>query len=57
MKNTPSKISYNKVKRKNRNLWLFDAGLHTQHMEMKRGEMECPDGAKAGMSKEPGSGT
>lgn len=39
MKNYPSKVSYTNAKKK-RNLWLFDAGLHTQHMKMKDDESD-----------------
>jgi hypothetical protein len=39
MKNKPNKISYSN-KRRNRNMWLFDAGLHTQHLKMNNGEMD-----------------
>ena len=39
MKNLPSRVSFSN-NRKKRNLWLFDAGLHTLHMEMKKGEQD-----------------
>ena len=39
MKNSPSKILFSNNRRQ-RNMWLFDAGLHTQHMKMKKGEWD-----------------
>lgn len=36
---SPSKISFANNSKK-RNVWLFDAGLHTQNMKMKEGEMD-----------------
>ena len=40
MKTLPYKILYGKNRRKGRNLWLFDAGLHTLHMKPKDGEWD-----------------
>lgn len=39
MKNNPSKISYTN-NRKKRNMWLFDAGLHTLNMKRKKKEWD-----------------
>jgi hypothetical protein len=38
-KNSPSKISFSNTP-KNPNVWLLDAGLHTQNMKMKDGEWD-----------------
>ena len=35
----PCKLTFEKSN-KRRNMWLFDAGLHTQNMKMKKGELD-----------------
>ena len=39
MKRAPNKISF-RNNAKSRNVWLFDAGLHTLHLKMKDGEAD-----------------
>lgn len=38
-KNSPSRVLFSNNEKK-RNIWLFDAGLHTLHMEMRDGEQD-----------------
>ena len=39
MKNTPSKLLFSNSRIK-RNMWLFDAGLHTLNMKMEENESD-----------------
>lgn len=36
----PCRMLFSNNNQVKRNMWLFDAGLHTQHMKMKKGETD-----------------